>query len=410
MIPTRSFRIVSSLPLVPAVENLLTAEGFQFEPEPFSSWCRKLLAEPFPLGSSLAAYFGYIYIQDRSSMLPSLALGITEGSVILDMAASPGSKTGFLAQLAGEKGFVLANEPSASRLGTLRANLRRTNLLQTGTCSHDGATLPLFAHSWPHILLDPPCSGWGTAEKNPKTLTIWRQDNIAALVNIQRRLLTKAAELLAPGGRLLYSTCTTNKAENEAQTAYAVEKLGLVPLKLPLFPGFSFRESSLYGITIDGPQSGAQGFYLSLLTRENGETEAGDTFKNKHPLPQNSLAGPVLDPDLLPPGQTGLFRNTVRFLPARSFTLPQKLSWQAPPLGSMHGTHFSPLSGLRTLLPPPTLSPRQIVFEDVKTIRALLSGTAIATGLENGLAGIWWHNLPLAIARIKNGRILAPTP
>lgn len=103
----RSFRLVCPPEQMPQVESLLRAQGYEFEPEPFSPFCRRLLCEPRPLGSSLAAFFGYIYIQDRSSMLPPLALAPRQGEAVLDMCASPGSKTGFLGQLTGPDGFVL---------------------------------------------------------------------------------------------------------------------------------------------------------------------------------------------------------------------------------------------------------------------------------------------------------------
>ena len=59
---------------IPRVEALLAAQGFVFEPEPFSGWCRRLVREPLPLGASLAARFGYLHIQDRSSMRARLGL------------------------------------------------------------------------------------------------------------------------------------------------------------------------------------------------------------------------------------------------------------------------------------------------------------------------------------------------
>ena len=101
----RSFRLLCSPEEMPRVEALLQAQGYRFEPEPFSPFCRRLLDEPRPLGASLAAFFGYIYIQDRSSMLPPLALDPAAGGSVLDICASPGSKTGFLAQAGGQKRF-----------------------------------------------------------------------------------------------------------------------------------------------------------------------------------------------------------------------------------------------------------------------------------------------------------------
>lgn len=70
----RAFRLVCTPSEEQTVEDLLRAQGYEFEPDPFIPSARRLLAEPRPLGSSLAAFFGLIYIQDRSSMLPPAAL------------------------------------------------------------------------------------------------------------------------------------------------------------------------------------------------------------------------------------------------------------------------------------------------------------------------------------------------
>ncbi|MBA4356534.1 MAG: RNA methyltransferase, partial [Desulfovibrio sp.] len=122
MTPARTFRITTAPAQAPLVEALLAAQGFTCEAEPFLASARRLTAEPFPLGSSLAAAFGLIYIQDRSSMLPPALLGQAlaakawtddaPGPVCLDMCASPGGKTGILALAVGPEGFVLAAEAS----------------------------------------------------------------------------------------------------------------------------------------------------------------------------------------------------------------------------------------------------------------------------------------------------------
>ena len=265
----RSFRLVCPPEQMPQVENLLHAQGYAFEPEPFSPLCRRLLCEPRPLGSSLAAFFGYIYIQDRSSMLPPLALAPRQGQAVLDMCASPGSKTGFLGQLTGPDGFVLGNELSRARLATLRANLHACNLPHVGTCSFEGQALPLTPGTWDAIQLDPPCSGWGTVEKNPQVLKLWQGDKLKGLVGLQRLLLAHAARLLRPGGRVVFSTCTTNDDENEAQVRFAEEELGLVREPLTPFEGFVWeqRPGGEGTLRVDGERSAAQGFYVALLRK-----------------------------------------------------------------------------------------------------------------------------------------------
>ena len=160
---TRSFRLVCQPDQIPDVETLLEAEGFRFHQEPFSPLARTLTAEPLPLGRSIASLFGYIYIQDKSSMLPPLALNPDRGEMILDMCASPGSKTGMLSSLTGPAGLVLANEPSPDRLATLRVNMRHLGCCNVITCRYEGQDLPLGDDSWPNILLDAPCTATGTA-------------------------------------------------------------------------------------------------------------------------------------------------------------------------------------------------------------------------------------------------------
>lgn len=407
----RYFRITGPERLRPAVARMLQAENFEFTSEPFSANCYRLLTEPRPLGSSLAAFFGYIYIQDRSSMLPPLALAPMAGSAVLDLCASPGSKTGFLAELAGPEGMVLANEPNPARIATLRANMNTLDYLNVVTCQYEGVDLPLFADSWEQILLDPPCSGWGTENRNPGVRKLWSGEKAEKLIKIQRALLNKAATLLAPGGRLLYSTCTTNPDENERQAVFAIEELGLELVPLSPFSGFHFCDSQLPGtLLVDGPASGAQGFYLALLRKPEScpRCEIGNEYFIPPADAREMLVG-TLDLSGMPPGTVGIFNGKARFLPRQAGKiLPRALRWQGRNLGEIdkNGRH-SPNPRLKSLA---SFSECVAQVDEIKALRSFLSGTARVCESSAELAALRWEDLPLGLCKVRKGRLISAFP
>jgi 16S rRNA (cytosine1407-C5)-methyltransferase len=411
MIHNRTFRLTAPEPYRRLAQELLAAQGFVSEPEPFSPLARRLVHGPFPLGRSLAAFFGHVYIQDRSSMLPALALAPPSGAEVLDMCASPGSKTGLLAQLIGAEGLVLGNEPDPSRLATLRRNLQAANALHAVTCCWAGETLPLPDAGWDHILLDPPCSGWGTTDRHPNVRKIWHGANIRPLIRLQRALLREAMRLLRPGGRLIYATCTSNVDENEAQARFARDELGLLPLPLARPPGFAWHEPALPDVSgtlrVDENASRAQGFFL-----------AGFTGTSRNALPESPPGRlpawtPLAEEELeragvrgtLPPGQAGVFGRNVYMLPARALNrLPVRLRWQGLTLGAYAGGTFHPSGRLR----PAAYEgePPRADIDDIKSLCALIQGQSLPLGLPGRMARLFWRGLPLGLLRLKSGRAM----
>lgn len=403
----RSFRIVAALERAPDVLALLEAEGFASAPLPFSPLCREFTVEPVSAGASLAAFFGYIYIQDRASMLPPLALDPPEGAAALDMCASPGGKALFLGQLCGENGFTLANEPPGSRLSTLRANVLRSSLPQVATCVYDGKKIPLRENSLSHILLDAPCSGWGTAKKNPRAPKIWRGKKLNALLGLQRALLNRAIDLLAPGGRLLYSTCTTNPDENDGQIIRALEERDVTLAPLAPFAGFHFQAGLDGALRVDGAASSSQGFYLALLRKKGSDTEplSNENSQFKPMAPSNTVD--MSDLLLLPSGsRAALFGETVRFIPkAAPALLPAKFIWQGYPLGKMRNGRLFPEPRLHDFIRADAAPILRL--DAVEDIRALLAGRGKNTGLSAPFACLFWRNLPLGFVVLKNGRAIS---
>lgn len=401
-------------------EDLLRAQGFEFGPLPFWERARELVAEPFPLGGSLAARFGHIYIQDRSSMLPPLALSPASGASVLDMCAAPGSKTGMLSTLVGRDGFVFANEASTDRVGILMANLRRINAHNVVTSRYGAQDLKFAPGSWDYIQLDPPCSGWGTLNRNPKARELWSGRKTEPLVGLQKVLLQKSYDLLTPGGTVLYSTCTTNVQENEEQIQWAREELGFLvePLEAP--SGFVFDVPLLPGM--DGvlrvaDESEGQGFFLARLARPEESVEPCCAQKTSAPGKFVDLAelkgGQAMDVSALPEGEIRAVEDRVFFLPSQAMALgSKKMRWSGFLLGKLKGkgkkVSFKPEPCARILMPEfgADSSAEQVDVEDINQLAGLFQGRDIRSGQGEGPAALYYKGLPLGWLNRKGKRLL----
>ncbi|KRT82829.1 hypothetical protein AMK59_3058, partial [Oryctes borbonicus] len=175
---------------------------------------------------------GTISRQETVSMIPPLVLDVKSHHKILDMCAAPGSKTAQLLELLHAddepvpSGYVIANDVDNKRCYMLVHQAKRLNSPCVAIINHDSAVLPNLSATladgsteqvqFDRILCDVPCSGDGTLRKNPDIWMKWTPANGLNLHGIQSRIIRRGAELLAVGGRLVYSTCSLNPVENEA--------------------------------------------------------------------------------------------------------------------------------------------------------------------------------------------------
>ena len=186
---------------------------------------------------------GRITRQELVSMIPVLAMDISPGETVLDMCASPGSKTTQIAECLGDRGIVFANEISNSRANTLVSNVQRHASRSTIVINHDGRHIPKVPmEGFDKILVDVPCTGSATTRKNPEVWGKWSPKGGRSLHDLQINLLRKAVSLVRPGGVIVYSTCSLDPIENEAVVAEIIrteKNLELLQVSeiLPNLPG-----------------------------------------------------------------------------------------------------------------------------------------------------------------------------
>ena len=218
------------------LQGLLAEEGIVADAIPWLPGALSLPLEARP-GQHWWYCAGLAHAQEAVSQVPALLMDLAPGQRVLDLCAAPGGKTAQIAFALGNRGTLIANDISTDRIKALQGNLDRLGIVNVSTTCTDGANWPAAGGTFDRILVDAPCSSEGTIRRNPSMLGRLDPQSPARLAPRQRALLRKAVQRLAPGGRILYSTCTLAPEENELVVADVLAEFGglvrLVPANLP---------------------------------------------------------------------------------------------------------------------------------------------------------------------------------
>ena len=243
-------------------------------------WAQRLEAVLLPTGSlrrqaggPIAALAGYDeaawWIQDAAAALPAKILGDVSGETVLDLCAAPGGKT---AQLAAAGAKVIALDRSPRRIERLNSNMARLKLTAETHVADAIQWRPPAPVKF--ILLDAPCTATGAVRRHPDVPHLKTPDDVARLAAVQERLLVAAVDMLAPGGVLVYCTCSLEQQEGKLQ----IEKLlahGAPVKRMPIDPaeigGLSeciSAEGDLRTLPCHlSEQDGIDGFFAARLVR-----------------------------------------------------------------------------------------------------------------------------------------------
>jgi len=223
--PRVAFRVNTLRASADEALNALRAEGITAAPSDLIEGAFIIERGGLSPGSR-AVEEGLIYIQDEASQMVSRLLDPQRGERLLDLCAAPGSKSSHIAALSGDAGLITACDIHPHRLATLASTCRRLGASSVSAVALDASRGLPFLDSAPRFdraLIDAPCSGTGTLRRNPEIKWRLSARDIEQLAAIQIELLERGAQALAPGGRLVYSTCSVEREENEDVVARFME-------------------------------------------------------------------------------------------------------------------------------------------------------------------------------------------
>lgn len=185
---------------------------------------------------------GLYYLQEASAMAPAGLLDVRPGMRVLDLCAAPGGKSSQLAALLDGQGLLVSNEIEPKRAVILSRNLERMAVANAMVLNeHPRKLAGRFPDYFDRILVDAPCSGEGMFRKEEAASTDWSVETVQMCAHRQGEILHSAAQMLRPGGRMVYSTCTFAPEENEGVIAAFLQAhpdFSLVSVEAPWFsPG-----------------------------------------------------------------------------------------------------------------------------------------------------------------------------
>lgn len=392
-----------------------------FDAEP-SKFCRTAFttAADFRPGRHPWHHAGLLYAQEPSASAPAALLDVRPGMRVADLCAAPGGKTSQLAAALQGQGLLLANEFVAARAEILRQNLERMGVTNAVITNEDTASLAkALPGQFDRVLVDAPCSGEGMFRKEAVAAAQHSDALVAHCAELGAEILENAAALLAPGGVLVYSTCTFAPAEDEAQIAAFLAR----------HPEFTLCDLSGCGFGRPGeenrapagfaagccrriwPADGGEGHFMAKLQKA-ADAEAPSPPKVKPPkaakppaewlefarayfpaLASRPLAG-AGEWLLLPaPGSEGL--NTAKLRIVRGGVLA----------GSVLKKRFQPAHALFMAYGADCTNREELTLADPRTAAWLRGEEIDAATAQNGWCAVLVDGFPLGGGKVSGGRI-----
>lgn len=220
-------------------------------------------------------YFaGLYYLQEPSAMTPANMLPVEEGDVVFDMCAAPGGKSTELGAKLKGTGLLVSNDISNSRAKALLKNIEVFGIGNVLVINEDPRNLvDKYRGFFDKILIDAPCSGEGMFRKDAKLIKAWEKNGPEFYNEIQKNIILYAADMLKPGGMIMYSTCTFSKLEDELTIKHLIENrpcMSLVETKW--YEGFTKGYDGFDKcVRIFPHKMDGEGHFMALLKKDSEE-------------------------------------------------------------------------------------------------------------------------------------------
>ncbi|MBP1933940.1 RsmF rRNA methyltransferase first C-terminal domain-containing protein [Ammoniphilus resinae] len=403
-----------------SVEQFLSQTSFSLEPIP---WCPSgfYYTEQNRPGKHPYHAAGLYYIQEPSAMSVVEVLQPEPGEKVLDLCAAPGGKSTQIAAYLQGEGLLIANEIYGNRVKSLSENIERCGIKNTLVTNETPARLAeRFPAFFDRILVDAPCSGEGMFRKLAEACTDWSTQKVQECADVQAEILDDAAQMLKPGGVLVYSTCTFSPNENESSIAQFLKRQ-------PEFELLGIEKE--HGMSSGNPQWGnnrddlqhtvrlwphhlkGEGHFIAKLQKKDGEIISQRKAASS-PIAKESLQlWKAYQKEFLQSSfpETGYiqFGDQLYLLPPHSPELNRlKVVRPGLHLGTLKKGRFEPSHALALALRPWEIGQSQSFSQDSEQILRYLKGESLINdSTEKGWTVVCVDGYPLGWGKVANGQM-----
>lgn len=383
-----------------------------------SEFCKNsfIINNDFKPGIHPYHHAGAYYVQEPSAAAPAQLLNVQKGDIVLDVCAAPGGKSAQLAAALQGEGLLVSNEFVPARGAILRSNLQRMGFVN---CCVTNADTKALAKAYPgffsKVLADVPCSGEGMFRKEKQALLQHSEKLVLQCAQLGKEILQNAADCLAPGGTMVYSTCTFSPQENEMQIGSFLQNnpdFEIVKADVTFGSEGEQARAGEYGYNAGFarriyPCHNGEGHFMAVLRRK-GEYRAPQLQKAKNAKPGSLYEAFINEYFNSLKGKNAAIIKDNIFIRG-DISLPEakgvNIISQGVLAGSIEKNRFVPAHALFMAYGAACCNKEQLTLQDLRCYAFLRGEEIKAVTSQNGYCAVLVDGMPLGFGKTVNGMI-----